>query len=136
MEHAHARQDGKPSRPGDPSTFSGQVMMDALLTDSAGDTPAVRVNNVAFEPGARTFWHSHSGGQVLLVSTGRGMVQNRDGHRHVLRPGDLVWAPPGEEHWHGAAPDSAMAHTAVSLGETRWLGEVAGDRYDEAFGDE
>ncbi len=74
-------------------------------------------------------------GQVLLVGTGRGMIETRDGDRHALHPGDIVWAAPGEEHWHGAAPDSFVAHTAISLGATQWLEEVAGDRYEKAFED-
>jgi quercetin dioxygenase-like cupin family protein len=93
------------------------------------------VNSVFFEPGGRTFWHSHAGGQVLIVGTGSGMIETRDGDRYALHPGDIVWAAPGEEHWHGAAPDSFVAHTAISLGVTQWLEEVAGDRYENAFDD-
>jgi quercetin dioxygenase-like cupin family protein len=136
MEYVHGRQDGKPSRPGDPGTFTGRAMLDVVLTDADGDAATVRVNNVVFEPGGRTYWHSHGNGQVLLVSGGSGMVETRDGDRHALHPGDLVWAPPGEEHWHGAAPDSFITHTAVSLGFTAWLEEVPGDRYEAAFKDE
>jgi quercetin dioxygenase-like cupin family protein len=61
------------------------------------------------------------------------MVETRDGDRHMLHPGDVVWAPPGEEHWHGAAPDSSVAHTAISLGVTEWGEEVPADRYAAAF---
>lgn len=136
MEYVHGRQQGKSSRAGDPGTFTGRAMLDAVLTDADGDAATVRVNSVIFEPGGRTHWHSHADGQVLLVASGSGMVENRDGDRHALHPGDVVWAPPGEEHWHGAAPDSFVMHTAVSLGATRWLGEVAADRYEAAFKDE
>jgi quercetin dioxygenase-like cupin family protein len=136
MEYVHGRQDGTPSRHGDPGTFTGRAMLDVVLSDADGDDAAVRVNNVVFEPGGRTYWHSHANGQVLLVSGGSGMVENRDGHRHPLHPGDVVWAPPGEEHWHGAAPDSFITHTAVSLGVTAWLDEVSGDRYEAAFKEE
>ena len=135
MEHVRGRQDGQPTRGGDPDTFSGRVMMDGLLADGDGDAASVRVNSVVFEPGGRTFWHSHADGQVLIVGTGSGMIETRDGDRHALHPGDIVWAAPGEEHWHGAAPDSFVAHTAISLGVTRWLEEVAGDRYENAFED-
>lgn len=131
MEYAKGRQDGQPSRTGDEGTFSGRAMLDPLLDD--GTVGKVRVNSVIFEPGGRTHWHSHTDGQVLLVGSGCGVVENRDGDRHVLRPGDLVWAPPGEEHWHGAAPDSFLAHTAVSLGLTRWHEEVSAERYESAF---
>lgn len=134
MEYAKGRVDGQPSRTGDQGTFTGHAMLDPLLDD--GSAGKVRVNSVVFEPGGHTYWHAHTDGQVLLVTAGRGMVENRDGDRHVLEPGDLVWAPPGEEHWHGAAPDSFLSHTAVSLGATRWLEEVPADRYKAAFGGE
>ncbi len=134
MEYVRGRQDGQPSRPGDAGTFTGRAMLDPLLDD--GTKGEIRVNSVVFEPGGRTFWHSHPGGQVLLVGSGRGMVENRDGDRHLLYPGDVVWSPPGEEHWHGAAPDSFVAHTAVSLGVTEWREEVPADRYEAAFKEE
>lgn len=131
MEHARGRQEGQPSRQGT-GTFSGRVMLDPLLDSDDGNRQA-RVNSVVFEPGARTFWHSHDDGQLLLVGSGRGMVENREGDRHELLPGDSVWALPGEEHWHGAAPGSLLVHTAVSLGATRWREEVNEDRYRDAF---
>lgn len=134
MEYVRGRKEGQPSRPGDTGTFTGRAMLDPLLDDGAKGE--IRVNSVVFEPGGRTFWHSHPGGQVLLVGSGRGMVENRDGDRHVLHPGDVVWSPPGEEHWHGAAPDSFVAHTAVSLGVTEWREEVPADRYEAAFKEE
>lgn len=134
MEYAKGRLDDQPSRAGDAATFSGRALLETLLDDGAA--AKVRVNSVVFEPGGRTYWHSHTDGQVLLVSSGRGMVENRDGDRHALQPGDLVWAPPGEEHWHGAAPDASLAHTAVSLGVTQWAEEVPGERYEAAFGEE
>ncbi len=134
MEHVRGRQDGQPSRPGAPGNFSGLVLMDALLADGDAETATLRMNNVFFAPRARTHWHSHAGGQALLVSGGHGMVATRDGHRHELRAGDAIWAPPGEEHWHGGAPDAFLSHTAVSLGVTRWLEEVTARDYDAAFG--
>jgi quercetin dioxygenase-like cupin family protein len=134
VEYSKGRLDGKPSRTGDEGTFKGRAMLDPLLDD--GDVAKVRVNSVIFEPGGRTHWHSHTDGQVLLVASGRGVVENRDGDRHVLQAGDLVWAPPGEQHWHGAAPDSFLNHTAVSLGLTRWHEEVSDEHYEAAFGDE
>jgi len=130
MEYAKGQQDGEP-RPGDPGTFTGKALLNVVL--DGGLAPKVRVNNVRFEPGGRTYWHRHADGQALLVSDGRGMVETRDGDRHELHPGDVVWAPPGEEHWHGAAPDSSVAHTAISLGVTEWREEVPADRYAAAF---
>jgi quercetin dioxygenase-like cupin family protein len=131
VEYVRGRKDGQPSRSGDEGTFSGRAMLDPVLDD--GDAGKVRVNSVLFEPGGRTHWHSHADGQVLIVASGRGMVENKDGHRHLLHAGDMVWAPPGEEHWHGAAPDSFLNHTAVSLGLTQWGEEVTAERYKAAF---
>jgi quercetin dioxygenase-like cupin family protein len=93
------------------------------------------VYSVIFEPGARTYWHSHAAGQTLLINSGQGMVQTRDGDKRVVRAGDVVWAPPGEVHWHGAAPDAFLSHTAVSLGLTSWEEEVDEDHYHGAFHD-
>jgi quercetin dioxygenase-like cupin family protein len=132
VEYTRGRQEGQSSRQGS-GTFTGRTTLDPVLADDAGK---VRVNSVFFEPGARTFWHSHADGQVLLAVSGRGIVETRDGDRRVLRPGDTVWAPPGEEHWHGAAPDSLLLHTAISLGVTEWREEVPAEHYDTAFKDE
>jgi quercetin dioxygenase-like cupin family protein len=132
MEYTRGRQDGQASRAGG-GTFSGRAMLDPLLDDGAAGK--VRVNTVIFEPGARTYWHSHADGQALFVGGGRGMVETRGGERHVLHAGDIVWAPPGEVHWHGAAPDSFLVHTAVSLGATEWHEEVPAGRYQASFED-
>lgn len=134
MEYERGRKDGVPSNVGPKPTFTGHAMQDALLDDGAEGR--VRVYSVIFEPGARTFWHSHAAGQTLLVSSGEGMVQTRDGDKRVVRAGDVVWAPPGEVHWHGAGPHSFLSHTAVSLGVTSWEGEVSEERYHEAFEEE
>ena len=131
MEIEHGRK-GTPSQVGDAGTFSGRAMLDPLLEDANGE---VRINSVMFSPGGRTFWHSHAGGQVLIVGSGHGMVETRDGHRERLNPGDVVWAPPGEVHWHGAAPESFINHTAISLGSTDWVGQVDDDHSQAAFGD-
>jgi quercetin dioxygenase-like cupin family protein len=132
MEIEHGRK-GTPSRAGDEGTFSGKAMLDPLLEDGAGD---VRVYSVMFQPGGRTFWHSHVNGQVLIVGSGHGMVENKDGHKELLNPGDVVWAPPGEVHWHGAAPDSFINHTAISLGLTTWHEEVDDAHYEDAFNED
>ncbi len=100
------------------SRFTGAVQ--AYLTMAAD---GVTINTVNFTPGARTFWHSHDNGQILEVVAGEGRVGTEDGV-HVLRPGDTVWCPPGERHWHGAGPGSFLTHTAISLGTTRWAEEV------------
>ena len=117
---------------GDSSTFTGRATMGRFLGGGKGGKTQVGTITVTFEPGSRTYWHSHDDGQVLIASEGHGVVENRDGDRHLLHPGDIVWAPPGEVHWHGAVPDSALVQTAVSLGEARWEEEVPEDRYRKA----
>ena len=106
------------------ATFSGTVWGDPV---SAQD--GVTINTVYFEPSGRTYWHSHEGGQVLHVTSGSGWVAARGEQAQAVRSGDVVWAPPGEEHWHGAADDSFLVHVAVSLGTARWLGEVTPEEY-------
>jgi quercetin dioxygenase-like cupin family protein len=102
-------------------TFTGEVFSDVVLPATAG----VRVQTVTFAPGACTHWHTHERGQLLFVLSGGGHIRVRGEEVRPLRPGDTVWIPPDEEHWHGAGPESLLVHTAVSLGETRWLEPVA-----------
>jgi quercetin dioxygenase-like cupin family protein len=92
-------------------------------------TDGVTINTVCFTPAARTYWHSHENGQILQVVAGRGFVQSDGGPCLELRAGDTVWSPPGERHWHGAAPDSYLTHIAISLGATQWAEEVAEELY-------
>ena len=87
-------------------------------------TDGVTINTVDFTPGARTFWHSHEAGQILQVLAGRGLIQAEGEPIQVIRAGDTIWTPPGETHWHGAAPDSFLVHVAISLGATAWASEV------------
>lgn len=105
------------------SKFSGSV--NAFLTMAAD---GVTINTVDFTPGARTFWHTHENGQILQVLAGEGRIGTAEAVR-VLRPGDTVWCPPGERHWHGAGPGSFMTHTAISLGTTSWAEAVDDDTY-------
>lgn len=125
------RAGSQPSRPGPEEYFTGRVRLDPLSTAEA---PArVAVVQVTFEPGARTAWHTHPLGQTLFVTQGIGRAQREGGPVEVIRPGDVVWFPPGEKHWHGAAPDVAMTHVAIqeSLdGSTvTWLEKVADADY-------
>lgn len=99
------------SRLGSSDMFTGPVCIDEI-TDR--DVPSrLRVNAVRFTPGARTAWHSHAVGQTLRVTEGVGRAQARGGEAMTIRPGDTVYTPPGEWHWHGAAPDSFMTHLAI-----------------------
>jgi quercetin dioxygenase-like cupin family protein len=107
------------------ATFSGDVWGDSVLPE----TDDVLINNVFFAPGARTYWHSHDRGQILIVTAGVGAVWDRDGRGGRIATGDVVFIPPGSEHWHGACSDRFMAHTAISLGGHEWLEKVAEDDY-------
>ena len=107
-------------------TFTGEVWADTLLPR----TENVMLNNVFFAPGARTHWHRHEAGQVLHVLAGEGRVFDRDGKGDVIRTGDVVFIPAGEEHWHGAGPASYMLHLAVSIGATEWLDPVTDEQYE------
>ena len=105
------RSGSRPSRKGPAEWFSGTVRIDPLFDASA---PARAFGAcVTFEPGARTAWHTHPLGQTLIVISGCGRVQRRDGPVEEIRPGDVVWFAPGEKHWHGAAPTTAMTHHAI-----------------------
>jgi quercetin dioxygenase-like cupin family protein len=124
----------QPSSQGPAQMFTGEVWFDVIVK---GDEPSrVRVNTVRFAPGARTAWHSHAVGQTLHVTDGIGRAQARGGELIVIRPGDTIYTPPGEWHWHGAAPDHFMIHTAIweSPGEgqgaeSEWGELVADDEY-------
>ena len=120
-----------PSEAGDVKTFTGDVVRTTLASDKAG-TP-VNVYRVEFSPGARTHWHTHDQGQILVVTSGGGRARSRDGSGGRLAPGDVVWIPPGEEHWHGADADSYMVHLAISLGGHDWLDPVTDEEYEEGW---
>jgi len=91
--------------------FTGNVRIDTLFT--APDPALVSGANVTFEPGARTAWHTHPLGQTLIVSAGCGWVQREGGAIEEIHPGDVVWIPPHENHWHGATPTTGMTHIAI-----------------------
>jgi len=91
--------------------FTGDVYMNVI---AKGEEPSrVRVNTVRFMPGAHTAWHSHAVGQTLHVTDGVGLAQARDGEVQEIRAGDTIYTPPGQWHWHGAAPDHFMTHLAI-----------------------
>jgi len=111
--------------------FAGTAWLEMFLTnDTIFNTS---MGNVTFDPGARTNWHIHPGGQLLLVTDGKGIYQEKGRSAQVLRKGDVVKIPPDAEHWHGAAPDSSMTHVAISLnlhkGGVVWLLPVTDDEY-------
>ena len=105
------RAGSRPSTRGPGDWFTGTVRIDPLFNLAAPDR--VQGALVTFEPGARTAWHTHPLGQTLLVTAGLGRVQRAGGPVQEIRPGDVVWFAPGERHWHGAAPQTAMSHIAI-----------------------
>ena len=112
--------------------FSGTVRIDPLFLKAIVPS-RVTGASVTFEPGARTAWHTHPLGQTLIVTAGFGRVQRQGGPIEEIRPGDVVWFPPGEKHWHGASPNTAMTHIAIqeSLnGKTvDWMEKVTDAQY-------
>lgn len=104
------RSGSRPSDKGRSDWFTGAVRIDPLF---GPDPDRVAGAAVTFEPGARTAWHSHPLGQTLIITAGCGRVQREGGGVETVRPGDVVWFPPGEKHWHGAGPLTAMSHIAV-----------------------
>ena len=105
------RNGSQPSGKGPADYFTGTVRIDPLF--QAPDPARVRGASVTFEPGARTAWHTHPLGQTLIVTAGCGRVQREGGPVEEIRPGDVVWFAPGEKHWHGASPTTAMTHIAL-----------------------
>ncbi|MGB8509014.1 MAG: cupin domain-containing protein [Pyrinomonadaceae bacterium] len=125
------RSGSQPSGKGPDEYFTGAVRIDSPFQSSA---PA-RVGGaiVTFEPGARTAWHTHPLGQTLIVTSGCGWVQSEGGPKMEIRAGDVVWCPPGEKHWHGATPTTAMTHIAIveqlDGKAVEWMEKVSDEQY-------
>jgi len=125
------RSGSQPSNKGPAEYFTGTVRVDPLFQASA---PARVVGaSVTFEPGARTAWHTHPLGQTLIVTAGLGRAQRLGGPIEEIRPGDVIWFPPDEKHWHGASPTTAMTHFAIQEqlnGKTvDWMEKVTDEQY-------
>lgn len=124
-----------PTAKGPASTFTGDVYVNPIYR---GEEPSrMIVSLVRFTPGARTSWHSHAVGQTLHVTDGIGLVQTRNGTVIRMRPGDTVYTPPGQEHWHGATAGNFMCHLAMLEGipggdGTTWLEPVTDEQYQAA----
>ena len=125
------RNGSLPSSPGPADWFTGTVRIDPLF--QAPSPARVAAACVTFEPGARTAWHTHPLGQTLIVTSGSGRVQRLGGPIAEIHPGDVVWFPPGEKHWHGASPTTAMTHIAIQESldgkVVDWLEHVTDDQY-------
>ena len=125
------RSGSQPSGKGPAEYFTGTVRIDPLFEAPA---PArVFGASVTFEPGARTAWHTHPLGQTLIVTSGLGWVQRWGGPKEEIRSGDVIWFPPGEKHWHGAAAATAMSHIAIveqlDGKSADWMEKVSDDQY-------
>ena len=132
MQHSPVR----PTAKGPEQTFTGDVYVTPIAAPVDGSR--LTAARVRFAPGARSHWHSHDGGQTLHGVDGVGLVVNRGGQVLLIRAGETVWTPPGEEHWHGALPDTLMAHDALldvnedGSDPTRWLEAVPDAQYAAA----
>ena len=125
------RNGSQPASKGPADWFTGTVRIDPLFQPKPPARAAAAL--VTFEPGARTAWHTHPLGQTLLVMTGCGLAQRWGGPLEQIRPGDVIWFPPGEKHWHGATATTAMSHLAIQEqldGKTvDWLEQVSDQQY-------
>jgi quercetin dioxygenase-like cupin family protein len=128
------RSGSQPSGKGPADYFTGTVRVDPLIQ---ADAPArIFAASVTFEPGARTAWHTHPLGQTLIVTAGCGLVQRWGDPIEPIRPGDVVWFPPGEKHWHGATPTTAMTHIAIvehlDGKSADWMEKVSDEQYQQS----
>jgi len=125
------RSGSQPSGKGPSDWFTGTVRVDPLF--QSPEPARVAGASVTFEPGARTAWHTHPLGQTLIVTAGFGWAQRAGGPIEEIRPGDIVWFPPGEKHWHGAAPTTAMTHIAIQERlngkAVDWMEKVTDEQY-------
>jgi len=126
------RNGSQPSTAGSAEYFTGRVRIDSAF--QRGDPSRLTGAIVTFEPGARTNWHTHPLGQTLIVTSGVGRTQRWGGPIEEIRPGDVVWFSPGEKHWHGAAPTTAMTHIAIQEKldgkPVDWLEHVTPEQYE------
>ena len=125
------RSGSQPSAHGPAEWFTGTVRIDPLFQ---APVPArVAGASVTFEPGARTAWHTHPLGQTLMVTAGCGLAQRWGGPIEQIRPGDVIWIPPGQKHWHGAAATTAMTHIAIQEQlngkAVEWMEKVSDEQY-------
>jgi quercetin dioxygenase-like cupin family protein len=126
------RSGSQPSAKGPNEYFTGTVRIDPLF--QASDPARTAGASVTFEPGARTAWHTHPLGQTLIVTAGCGLAQRWGGAIEQIRPGDVIWFSPGEKHWHGATPTTAMTHIAIQEAldgkPVDWMEQVSDEQYE------
>lgn len=126
-----ARAGSQPSKKGAAENFTGTAVITPLF--QSNDRLRASAGSVTFEPGARSRWHTHPAGQILIVTSGVGWVQEWGGQKQEIRPGDVIWTPPGVKHWHGATTASRMTHTAIQEAvdgkAVEWLEPVSDEQY-------
>ena len=131
--HILIQRGEQPSAPGPAECFTGAVRIEHLF--SAHVPARASGSSVEFGPGARTAWHSHPLGQTLIVTSGKGLVQEWNGPVQEVRPGDVVWFPPDVKHWHGAASNSPMTHISICEAldgkNVRWMEKVSDEQYQQ-----
>jgi quercetin dioxygenase-like cupin family protein len=125
------RNGAQPSTKGAEQYFTGPVRVDPLSRPTAPSRTSV--GSVTFEPLARSAWHTHPAGQLLIVTAGTGWIQQEGGSKQEIKPGDVIWTPPGIKHWHGATDKNAMTHLAITESldgkNVDWLEKVSDEQY-------
>ena len=128
-----SRDDERPPAAGPKDFFTGDVMVKPLFGPSSYSNTSA--GQVTFSPCARSAWHTHPGGQTLVVTSGTGWVQQWGGEKQAIKPGDVIWTPPGVKHWHGATTDSEMTHIAIQPTidgrNVDWMEQVSDDEYGD-----
>jgi quercetin dioxygenase-like cupin family protein len=123
--------ESRPATEGSADTFTGKVSVKPLFNPN--DVRTFSSAEVTFTPCARTAWHTHPAGQTLIVTTGAGWIQQWGGQKQAIKPGDVIWTPPGVKHWHGATDDSTMSHIAIQDSvdgkPVDWLEHVTDEQY-------
>jgi quercetin dioxygenase-like cupin family protein len=121
----------RPSSRGAAANFTGDVIVEPLY--EANEHTSSTGGHVIFAPGARSAWHTHPAGQILIVTSGTGWVQEEGGQKREIKPGDVVWTPPGVKHWHGATATNAMSHIAITNvvngTNVEWMEHVTDEQY-------
>ena len=121
----------RPSAKGAAEYFTGSVIVDPLF--GASDHMRSTGGLVTFEPGARSAWHTHPAGQILIVTSGTGWIQEEGGEKREIKPGDVIWTPPGVKHWHGATATNSMSHIAITNvaggKNVEWMERVTDETY-------
>ena len=127
------RSGAQPSNKGAEQYFTGSVRVDPLFAPK--EPSRISVGSVTFEPGARSAWHIHPLGQILIVTAGTGWIQQQDGQKQEIKSGDVIWTPPGVKHWHGATATNGMTHLAITESldgrNVDWMERVSDEEYDK-----